>query len=96
MQLNNVYLTVLEVQEYKLNNKRTKKPVQVYLNQKEFELLEKVSEYEGLSKSDILRRLIRRLDFNREVFDQGLILDDHVSDSNKPVYIETRHLKPLK
>lgn len=59
-------------------------PFQVYLSAQEEEILRKASELEGLTKSDIIRRLIRRLDFrltaNSLGLDRGLIIDDHLNN----------------
>lgn len=60
------------------------KPFQVYLSSKEEEILKTASEKEGLTKSDIIRRLIRRLDFNNLNIDSGLIIEDYLEDPNNP------------
>jgi hypothetical protein len=68
---------------------KRKIPFQVYLSEKEEAILNSAANQEGLSKSDIIRRLIRRLDFqlgkNQSLdLDSGLIIDDYVSNLNEP------------
>ena len=67
---------------------KRKIPLQVYLSEHEETILRSASNKEGLTKSDIVRRLIRRLDFNfdnnKNSLDSGLIIEDYLVDPNKP------------
>lgn len=63
-------------------------PLQVYLSEHEENILKSASDKEGLTKSDIVRRLIRRLDFTfdprQTQLDSGLIIEDYLSNPNNP------------
>lgn len=67
---------------------KRKIPLQVYLSEHEEQILKLASHKEGLTKSDIVRRLIRRLDFNlnfsKNQLDSGLIIEDYLLDPNNP------------
>lgn len=82
------------------DKKKRKNVLQVWLSDIESEILSKVSDMEGLSKSDVIRRLIRRLDTNQlKNIDAGLIIDDYIHRTDKnnldSVNVSSRNLKSL-
>lgn len=82
------------------DKKKRKNVLQVWLSDIENEMLSRVSDMEGLSKSDVIRRLIRRLDTKQlKNIDAGLIVDDYINrtdnDNLDSVNVSSRNLKRL-
>lgn len=79
--------------------KKRKNVLQVWLSDVENDIISMVADNEGLSKSDLIRRLIRRLDTRQlKNIDAGLIIDDYINrkDNTKPlesISVQTRDIK---